>query len=300
VKGQRRRAISTPGERRDEAARSPVVVAVSIAAHVLIVAVLVQLTFGRRSWIDALLAPSVPTPVERVGFLQLPRGEPPRESPRRGGNDQPESGPPAITPPVPVPPISVPNGLTPVPLRLPRTEAVIGTGPLVGGGGDTRGVRPSYTDPRIWAPMAPVVTAPLTTTERLDSTVAAQLQRFVDSARAANGGRDPADWTFRIRGQRVGIDQKYIRLGPVSIPTAALAFLPLNIQGNPTTIERDRRLAQMREEIVAQAARAARDDDFRAAVKALRERKQKERDDARKADSPPRIVPEGALADRPR
>ena len=286
----RRRAISTFADRRDPAKRGPGTIAISVVAHVLVVLVLLQLTIGPADWIDSIMRSSPPAPVERIGFLQLPRGEQPTEAPRRGGNNRPF----AILPPtapMPVPPVAVPSALPPISSRPPRTAGDIGSGPLVGGGGDTRGVRPSYSDPRIWAPTAPVVTGPLSATARLDSAMLPIYLELVDSMRRANGGRDPTDWTTTIGGQKFGIDRKYIRLGPVSIPTAMLALLPLNIQGNPTTIDHDRRLAQMRGEILEQAARAARDEDFQKAVKSLRERKQKERDDAKKADPPPKFVP---------
>jgi hypothetical protein len=289
----RRRAISTPGERRDPASRGPGTVAASIVLHVVFVLVLVQLTIGPADWIDSLMRNSPPAPVERVGFLQLPKGEPPKEAPRRGGDNRPLSlAPPSA--PLPLPPVNIPSALPPIPSRPLRASAgEVGSGPLVGGGGETRGVRPTYADPRIWAPTSPMVTAPLTATARLDSAMLPVYAALIDSMRKANGGRDPSDWTTTIGGQKYGIDRKYIRLGPLSIPTAMLALLPLNIQGNPTAIEHDRRLAQMRDEIINQAARAARDDDFQKAVKSLRERKQKERDDAKKAEQPPaKIIPQ--------
>ena len=290
VTESRRRAISTPGERRDPATRGPGTVALSIAVHVAAVLVLLQLTIGPADWIDSIMRSSPPAPVERIGFLQLPRGAPPTEAPRRGGDNRPSSVLPPSAP-IPIAPVAVPSALPPIPSRPPRTAGDIGSGPLVGGGGDTRGVRPSYTDPRIWAPTSPRVTAPLTATQRLDSAMLPIYLELVDSMRRANGGRDPSDWTTSIGGQKFGIDRKFIRLGPVSIPTALLAFLPLNIQGNPTTIDHDRRLQQMRGEILDQAARAARDEDFQKAVKSLRERKQKERDDAKKGEPPPKFVP---------
>lgn len=285
----RRRAISTFAERRDPAKRGPATVAMSVLVHVLAVLALVQLTIGPADWIDSMLR-SKPAPIERIGFLRLPRGEPPTEAPRRGGDDRPLT---AVPPSerIPVPPVAIPTSLPPISSRPPRTAVEAGSGPLVGGGGETRGVRPTYTDPRIWAPSAPVVTAPLTATARLDSAMLPMYQAVIDSMRRVNGGRDPADWTFNVGGQKFGIDKKFIRLGPVSIPTAMLALLPLNIQGNPTTIEHDRRLQQMRSEIIDQTARAARDVDFQAAVKSLRERKTKEREDAKKAEKPPTIVP---------
>lgn len=285
----RRHAISTFADRRDPAKRGPGTVAVSVVVHVAFVLVLLQLTIGPADWIDSIMR-SAPAPVERVGFLQLPRGAPPTETPRRGGNDRPRSAAPRSER-IPVAPVAIPSALPPISSRPPRAAIDVGSGPLVGGGGDTRGVRPSYTDSRIWAPTSPVVTAPLTATARMDSVMLPLYQALVDSMRRANGGRDPADWTFNVGGQKFGIDKKFIRLGPVSIPTAMLALLPLNIQGNPTTIEHDRRLQQMRGEILDQVARAARDEDFQRAVKSLRERKQKERDDAKKVEPPPRIVP---------
>jgi hypothetical protein len=286
----RRPAISIPGDRRDPAGRGPGTVAVSVVVHVLFVLLLIKITVEPGDWIAAMLRTAPPSPVERVGFLQLPRGAPPTDRPRRGGDDRPLSAaPPAVA--VPVPPLFMPSALPPIPSRPPRTAGDVGTGPLVGGGGETRGVRPSYSEPRLWAPAATVVTAPLSAAARLDSALAPEFRALSDSIRRAQGERDPNDWTFKLGGQRYGIDKRYIRLGPVSIPTALLAFLPLNVQGNPTTIDHDRRLMQMRGEILEQAARAARDEDFQKAVKSLRERKQKERDDAKKAEPPAKIIP---------
>ncbi|MDA1081215.1 MAG: hypothetical protein O2973_05990 [Gemmatimonadetes bacterium] len=288
----RRRVISTPGERRIADGRGPWTVGVSLAVHVVLVLVLIQVTIMPSEWFDVLNRAGSLPPVERVGFLQLPAGEPPLEAPRRGGDDRPAPAlprPPAIRP---IAPVAVPSGLPAIPSRPPRTAEEIGTGPLVGGGGDTRGIRPSYADPRLWVRDAPTVTAPLQGTEKLDSAFAPIFRELSDSIRAAAAsGRDPNDWTFRVGGQKFGVDQKFIRLGPVSIPTAALAFLPLNLpQGNPTSADRDRRLSQIRGEIMQQAMRAARDEDFRNAVKALRERKEKEREEKKKADRPPGTI----------
>ncbi len=290
-----RRIISTPGDRRDPARRGPGTVALSFVLHLVAVVVLIQLTFTPSGWIAGFMREHPPTPVERIGFLQLPRGETPREAPRRGGDNRPLSNAPAaVAQPLPVLPIDIPTTLPPIPTRRLRASAELGNGPLVGGGGDTRGVRPSYSDPRLWVPSSPALTAPLAAPARLDSAMAPLYRELADSMRRAAGGRDPDDWTFQIGGQKYGIDKKFIRLGPVSIPTPLLALLPLNQAANPAAVERDRRLSSMRAEILQQSARAARDADFRSAVKALRERKEKERADAKKADLPPaKIVPEG-------
>jgi hypothetical protein len=292
---QRRRAISTPGERKDPAARGPASVAVSLVLHVVLVVALVQITLVRSEWLEEFLRREKPAVVEKIGFLQLPQGEPPRELPRRGGDNLPvSSAPPTFALPMPVAPLDAPSALPPIPTNRPTATIEVGNGPLVGGGGDTRGVRPSYTAPPLWAPVGPAVTAPLSATERLDSALSPTFAALADSIRreAANR-RDPNDWTKTIGGRKYGIDPSYIRLGPVSIPTALLAFLPMNVGANPAAIERQRRLDYMRQEIQLQAARAAREEEFNLAVKALRERKQKERDEKKKADPPPpaKIIP---------
>jgi hypothetical protein len=291
---QRRRAISTPGERKDPAARGPVTVAVSVVVHVVLVFALIQVTLVKSEWLKAFLAQEKPKVVERIGFLQLPPSETPREGPRRGGDNRPvSSAPPSIATPMPVAPVDAPSSLPPIPTNRPTTPIEAGSGPLVGGGGDTRGVRPSYTSPPLWIPPGPAVTAPLSATERLDSVVGSSIAALADSIRRERANyRDPNDWTKTIGGRKYGIDPQFIRLGPVSIPTALLAFLPMNQGANPAAVERQRRLDYMRAEILAQAMKAARDEEFNLAVKALRERKQKERDDKKKADTPPpKIIP---------
>ena len=85
------------------------------------------------------------------------------------------------------------------------------------------------------------------------------------------------DWTVGKDGNKYGIDKQFIRLGKFSIPTALLGLLPMNQQGNPIAYEREKRLAMMRSEILEQAAQAMNEEDFRRAVKAIRERKEKER-----------------------
>jgi hypothetical protein len=174
-----------------------------------------------------------------------------------------------------------------------------GTGAKVDGGGPTRGITPQFIDPRIWEPSEPAPVKPKTPTERLDSAIAARVNHVEDSLRAIGVERAPGDWTVKGKdGKQYGIDQKYIHLGNFSIPTALLALLPLNVTGNPSTYENSKRIGLMRAAIVDQEARSARDEDFNAAVKELRERSQKARaakvqEDATIPLAPPpaRIVP---------
>jgi hypothetical protein len=218
---------------------------------------------------------------ERISFLALPQEGGVATPGRSGGNGRPET-PRRVAPPL-VAPREVPSTLPPVAPDAPPSDPSgddVGTGPLVGRGGPTKGIRPSYSDPRIWVPAAPVVSAPKSADERMDSAVFAAIGRARDSI-AANSYSpnkfERGDWTYEKDGKKYGIDGKYIRLGKVSIPSAVLALLPLNMQGNPIAYQREKEMASMRAEIQFHSARALNEQEFRKAVKSLRERKERER-----------------------
>jgi hypothetical protein len=157
-----------------------------------------------------------------------------------------------------------------------------------------KGVEPSYADPRVWVPAAPVVTAPKSAVERLDSAVASAFDRYRDSVAGVTHQPtkfERGDWTFEKGGQKWGVDQKYIRLGKVSIPTAVLGLLPLNNQGNPIAAERQRSSAFMRADIMQHAQAAMNEAEFRQAVRNIRERKERERRE--KSDPPKPAAPDG-------
>jgi len=205
----------------------------------------------------------------------------------------------------PVPPLvaptEVPNGIPPAaPAATPPAPAEEeGNGPLIGRGGATKGIRPSYSDPRIWVPAAPVVSAPKSAHERMDSVVTADIERARDSAAAVayNPNKfERGDWTVEKNGRKYGIDNQYIRLGKVSIPNVLLGLLPLNMQGNPVTAERDRAMASLRQEILYQSQRSMNEEEFRKAVKELRERKEREHQQQDKDRAPKPI----SAADRDR
>jgi hypothetical protein len=123
--------------------------------------------------------------------------------------------------------------------------------------------------------------------QTIDSLIADAITPYNDSVAAAAQKRDPTDWTIEKGGYKWGIDRHAIRLGPVSIPTALLAMLPLNLQGNPSTMERDRTFASMNRDITWHAQQAINDADFMKAVRSIRERKERERA-AALAGSPPK------------
>jgi hypothetical protein len=144
------------------------------------------------------------------------------------------------------------------------------------------GVQPSYTDPRLWPQPGPFTPVPKTAAQRTDSAVKAAFGIFTDSLRTAeaNKGREPGDWTIKDKGGGTwGWDEKGIRLGRVTIPQAVLSLLPLNVQANPTFNDpvTVREAAFRRGDLLYHANRAASEDEFRRAVKRIRERKDRER-----------------------
>lgn len=266
----------------------------SVAVHIVVVIALVRFLISPSAFTTIFgRAPSPPVSVERIGFLRLPKTAGPAIEGKSGGDNKPVSTTPAQRP---VAPTTVPTTIPVAPSAPSRpSETEGGSGPLVGTGGPTKGIRPNYTDPRVWAAPGDIVTAPKSAKEKLDSVVASIIQPFNDSMAVAAGQRKPGDWTFEKDGKKYGIDPQFIRLGKVSIPTALLALLPINQTGNPTMNDRNRAQNQLHADIFWQAQRGMNEADFKKAVKSIRERKEREKAAAQKtrqanepaAQSPP-------------
>jgi hypothetical protein len=281
---------------RDPARRGPASIATSVAIHVVAIAILLRIAIVPFEGAGPAEHPAEPE-ATHVNFVRTPADTATRQ--HAGGDNRRVTKNPA--PAQIIAPSAVPSALPPEPAKNapPVAPADGGNGPVIGGGGPTKGMTPAYTDARLWAPTAPAPVKPKTSTERLDSAIASRVHHLEDSLNALGPQRAPGDWTLNGKdGKKYGIDQKYIHLGNFSIPTALLALLPLNVQGNPTTYENAKRIGIIRGEILEQEARSARDEDFNQAVKELRERKQKERankakEDLTIPDAPPpaKIIP---------
>lgn len=257
---------------------------VSVAVHVVLL-VLVWNAVQMPAVFDRFLQADrgVKAPAERVQFVTVvPPSAMVAPGPvtRRAASTRAPTAPQPAAVPL-VAPIGVPTQLPP---PAPAAETPVpgaATGPLRGGNGPTRGVQPNYDDPRVWPGDPEFIYAPKTDKERLDSALVVSLRRHMDSL--AVGAYSPnkferGDWTFEKNGQKYGIDQQYIRLGRFQIPTALLALLPMNrMQGNPIAMERDRNAAYMRADILLHAQAAMNEEQFRKAVRAIRDRKERER-----------------------
>jgi hypothetical protein len=245
---------------------------VSLGVHAVVAIALMQMLILNGGYSST---PKSSTAREQhVGFVTLPQpGVTKPTAGQSGGDGRPFKSREVHV----VAPATVPTTIPAPSAPVGKTTDSEGAGPIVGTGGPSRGVRPQYTDPRVWEPPGKVVAAPKTVAQTIDSLIADAIAPYNDSVAAAAQKRDPTDWTMEKGGYKWGIDKRAIRLGPFSIPTALLAMLPLNLQGNPITMERDRSYAAMNRDINWHAQQAINEADFMKAVRSIRERKERER-----------------------
>lgn len=249
---------------------------VSIVLHVVLGAGLMwvlSIPYPFHDWMH--LMPQPEEPLERISYVTLSSGG--------GGGGAAEQQPGPAAAPRPLRPLRAPTAVpTAVPTPKPGAQPAQPSG---GGGAGTgtgnglrQGISPSFEDPRVWLPPGQAQAAPRSPSERLDSALVSVLRTHQDSlnALAESQGRKPGDWTFEKGGKKWGMDRSKIYIGDISIPTAILALLPLNSGTNPIKNREERVLNSQRQEIMEQAQRAMNEEEFREAVKKIRERKERE------------------------
>lgn len=189
---------------------------------------------------------------------------------------------PTSTPAVVAPRVT-PNVLPVVTLAAAMPPAPVDTPPH----GGASSIRPRYGDGRLWVqplPESPRRIASALTgqtpAELADSAVAKLIRAYLDqmaNERAESPSALPS-WTTKIGGKTVGIDQKWIYLGPLKIPTALLALLPIKVQGNMSNYQFNQQLQLMRADLFEAARRSENYDEFKQAVKDLHQQKERERE----------------------
>ena len=253
--------------------RSTGSLAASIAIHVVVVAALVQIVF--RYPLGQLMGIPPELVQERVQFVKVaPQPTENSGGGKRAAAPQEEAAPaPLITPSQPATTIPAPQ-----PIDSSRARAAGGTGVGLGVSNSpyATGVEPREPDKRIALEPGPPILAPRTTAQDVDSMVTIAIGIVRDSMQIAAGQRKPGDWTVKGKGGTWGWDQSGIRLGKYTIPQALLALLPLNVSANMSPIEA-RGAAWMRRDVLDNSQRAISEDEFRAAVKRIRERKEREK-----------------------
>jgi hypothetical protein len=254
---------------------------VSLVAHVVVLAL----------WVTAKPAP----PGEFAGsrpilLMDVParvrepaRARPIPSAPRGPGPLQPLAVGPAIVPselPLPLPPSG--GG----------TDSVGGRGPGGRGRLTLADVVPQYGDGKLW--VRPMWLGPEGSGRpiRMDSVIAVRMLALADSIERyppTDPNANPyvaRPWTFRRNGKTYGLDAAGLHLGDFTIPMPALMLLAAQVmpQGNVDQSRANGALMAMRADILRAAARAQAEDDFRQAVRDIRARKQKERDEQRARD----------------
>jgi hypothetical protein len=134
-----------------------------------------------------------------------------------------------------------------------------------------------------------VLALPRSLSQQLDSMLVSGTQRVRDSIALASGQRKPGDWSWTKDGKKYGWDAEGIHLGGITIPNELLGLGAALAQGgvldgvasNPQVADRARTIRSMTQDINYNAPRAMNAEEFRTAVKRIRERKERERREAR-------------------
>lgn len=169
-----------------------------------------------------------------------------------------------------------PTEAPPAPTGAPDLSDTRGTGSGLVAPGPTaaEGFRPRLGDARIWAPLDPELNA-LTLRQRLELELAGDIADWQDSvAIAAAAERALTDWTKTdSQGRKWGISEGKLHLGDITLP------LPFNF-GVPVG-RRDEILRRQWEwdEIQRGAATGLMRDSWKERAKAIRERRDKEREE---------------------
>ncbi|HEX4684217.1 MAG TPA: hypothetical protein VH277_15980 [Gemmatimonadaceae bacterium] len=254
---------------------------VSVVVHVVVIALIASITF--RYPIASLFNSRDASPAERIQYVRV------QPAAQAVGNGSDTRTPPrklTVKPAPLISPLITPTELPPITPPTVSAGAIGGTGTGTGGAaaGMATGVEPALPDSRI--ELSPKnLHVPISLAERNDSAVKAIFLAFREAEVEAEAhvGRSPKDWTFERNGQKYGMDSSYIYLGRFKIPSAILAALPLKTGGaDGAQLIRDRNSAWIQNDIYTHAQGLS-EDDFRAAIKRIRERKDKEKKEADEA-----------------
>jgi hypothetical protein len=254
----------------------------SIVAHVVAIVLIASITF--RYPIARFFDANSLIHQEHVEYVRVQ----PAPAVRRGngvaGNAAPRKKKTENVPAPIVAPAEIPTTLPTIPVPSAGTTAnSAGTSGGTGGSpnGIATGIEPALPDARIG--LRPNnLHLPLTQGQRNDSAVKAIFlaYREAELEAEAHQGRDPRDWTFQHNGQKYGVDSQYIYLGRFKIPSAVLAALPLNFGGvDGERLIENRNADWIRDDIYSHSQGMS-EDDFNAAVRRIRARKDKERKEA--------------------
>ena len=146
-------------------------------------------------------------------------------------------------------------------------------------------IGPGLADGRLWVRPLPLPPEELARrlskghVELVDSAVTAIVQGYLDSIANDPTARGQAlpSWTKEIAGKKFGIDSKNIYIAGLKIPAAVLALLPIPA-GNVDQNRAYNHLMDLRADLRYAAQRAENLEEFKAMIRDMRLRKERERE----------------------
>ncbi len=263
----------------DRRNRSKSSIAISVAVHVVAIAGLMSITF-RYPLADIL---NRRDPVQAVSVRYVPlKPSAPQASSGTPRAPRPRAAAPSPMPRVSSIPVGIPAPATPV-VSSPSASAIGAGGTTAPAGRDAGiglGIRPGIPDGRLATNPGSVARAPETEGQKAERALAAIYNEYLDSARAdiarSASQRKPGDWSWGGKdGDKWGWDQNGIHVGGVTIPNIVLAALPIPVTSGTEPVNMRAR-EFMRNDIQMHAGLMS-EDEFRAAVRRVRERVDRER-----------------------
>jgi hypothetical protein len=253
--------------------RSKASIAISVAIHVVVFAALATITFHYP--LSEIFNRPDPLKAVPVRYIPLkPRAE--AAAARRSASRN--------TPPVQLPKV------TRIPATVPAAVPVAPATTAIGSGNSTAvasadpgigvGIRPGIPDGRLATNPSTVPRTPETEGQKAERALAAIYQEYLDSARAGiardSAMRKPGDWSWGGKdGDKWGWDARGIHVAGVTIPNIVLAALPMNVAPKMSPVD-VRAMDFVRSDIQSHAGLMSQ-DEFRAAVRRVRERVDRER-----------------------
>jgi hypothetical protein len=146
-------------------------------------------------------------------------------------------------------------------------------------------IGPGLAEGRLWVRPLPLPPKELakrlekTHVELVDSVVTAIVQGYLDSIAMDPAARNVGlpSWTTQVAGKKFGLDSRNIYIAGLKIPAAVLALLPLP-QGNIDQNRAYNHLMELRSDLQQAARRAENLDEFKAMIRDMRLRKERERE----------------------
>lgn len=247
-------------------------IAISVAIHVVVIAALATITFHYP--LSEIFNRAEPIKAVAVRYIALePKPAPPTPTTKRPARVTA----PALPALTSIPP-SVP---APAPPVSPANSAIGAGGADAGATHDPAigfGLRPGIPDGRLATNPSTAPRAPETETAMAERILSSYYQQYLDSARAAMNDprRKPGDWSWGgTDGDKWGWDQNGIHVGGITIPNIVLAAIPIPVTGSTEPVG-----ARAREFVrsdLAYQSRLMSQDEFKTAVKRVRERVDRER-----------------------